>query len=52
MTITADLIRQIITDHDNARPRSQQTAIGPSNLSTPCSRKLAYQRQPPRGTRK
>lgn len=41
--ITADLIRQIITDHDNARPRSQQTAIGPSNLSTPCSRKLAYQ---------
>lgn len=41
--ITADLIRQLIADHDAARPRSKQTAIGPSDLSGPCSRKLVYQ---------
>lgn len=41
--ITADLIRSIIVDHDAARPRSQQTKIGPSDLSSPCSRRLVYQ---------
>lgn len=41
--ITADLIRQIIVDHDAARPRSKQTAVGPSDLSSPCDRKLLYQ---------
>ena len=43
MTITADMVRDIIVDHDAARPRSQQTDIGPSDLSSPCSRKLGYQ---------
>lgn len=42
MTITADLVRSLIIDHDAARPRSQQTAIGPSDLSSPCSRKLVH----------
>ena len=41
--ITADLIRSIIVDQDAARPRSQQTKIGPSDLSSPCDRKLGYQ---------
>ena len=41
--IDADLVRQIIVAHDAARPRSQQTAVGPSDLSSPCSRKLVYQ---------
>lgn len=41
--ITADLIRSIIVDHDAARPRSQQTKVGPSDLSSPCDRKLGYQ---------
>ena len=41
--ITADMVRDLIAAHDAARPRSRQTAIGPSNLSSPCSRKLVYQ---------
>ena len=41
--ITADMVRRIIVDHDAARPRSQQTAIGPSDLSSPCDRKLIHQ---------
>jgi len=40
---TADTIRDLIVGHDRARPRSKQRAIGPSNLSSPCSRKLMYQ---------
>lgn len=41
--ITADLIRSIIVDHDASRPRSRQTAIGPSDLSSLCARRVAYQ---------
>jgi hypothetical protein len=41
--ITADLIRDLIVGHDASRPRSKQRAIGPSDLSSPCNRKLAYQ---------
>ena len=41
--ITADEVRRLIVDHDAARPRSQQTSIGPSDLSSPCDRKLVYQ---------
>ena len=42
MSITADEVRRLIIDHDAARPRSQQTHIGPSDLSSPCDRKLVY----------
>ena len=41
--ITADMVRAIITGHDAARPRSKQTKVGPSDLSSPCDRKLVYQ---------
>jgi hypothetical protein len=41
--ITADMVRDLIVDHDASRPRSQQTAIGPSDLSSPCDRKLIHQ---------
>ena len=41
--ITADMVRRIIVDHDAARPRSQQTDVGPSDLSSPCDRKLVHQ---------
>ena len=41
--ITADEVRRLIIDHDAARPRSQQTHIGPSDLSSPCNRRLVYQ---------
>lgn len=41
--ITADLVRDLIVAHDAARPRSKQTAIGPSDLSSPCNRRLVYQ---------
>lgn len=35
-------LTNIITTHDNDRPRSQQTTIGPSGAGEPCTRKLAY----------
>lgn len=43
MAVTADEVRRLIIDHDAGRPRSQQTHIGPSDLSSPCDRKLVYQ---------
>ena len=41
--ITAEVVRSLIIDHDASRPRSQQTRIGPSDLSSPCLRKWGYQ---------
>jgi len=43
VSITADEVRRLIIDQDAARPRSQQTTIGPSDLSSPCSRRLVLQ---------
>lgn len=43
MTITADEVRRLIVAQDAARPRSQQRAVGPSDLSSPCDRKIAFQ---------
>lgn len=39
--LEADLVA-VVTDAMAAHPRSQQVAIGPSELGTPCQRKLAY----------
>ncbi len=41
--VTADMIRQLIVGHDASRPRSKQHAIGPSDLSASCNRRLMYQ---------
>lgn len=41
--ITADMVRDLIVSQDAGRPRSQQKTLGPSNLSTPCARKIGYQ---------
>lgn len=35
-------LRYVITEAIQAHPRSQQTAVGPSELGTPCARKLGY----------
>lgn len=37
----ADL-KAVVRDHETSRPRSMQTAIGPSEVGTTCARRLAY----------
>ena len=41
--ITAHTVPDLIVSQDAGRPRSQQKTLGPSNLSTPCARKIGYQ---------
>lgn len=38
---TLDELRQVLIDYDAARPRSRQTALGPSELGTPCQQQIA-----------
>ena len=42
MGITAEMIGALITEDDAAKPRSQQTAVGPSQLGVACPRQLGY----------
>jgi hypothetical protein len=40
--VDAEMVRTLIVEHDLARPRSQQTAVGPSDLAGACNRRLVY----------
>ena len=40
--VTADLVRDLIRADDRARPRAQQTRIGPSQVGHPCDRYLGH----------
>ena len=42
MGITAEMIGALIAEDDAAKPRSQQTAVGPSQLGVACPRQLGY----------
>ena len=42
MSVTADMVRDLIVAHDDNRPRSKQTTVGPSDLSSPCDRRIGY----------
>lgn len=37
-----DTFKQVVRDYEKSRPRSLQTAIGPSEAGTPCDRRLGY----------
>lgn len=41
--LTIGTVRDLIAAHERARPRSQQTAIGPSEIGGDCDRRLGYQ---------
>lgn len=38
---TVEVMREVLTSLDSSRARSQQTALGPSELGTPCQRQIA-----------
>lgn len=40
--VTPQMIAQLIIDDDANKPRSQQVAIGPSQIGSPCDRQLGY----------
>lgn len=42
MGITAEMIGALITEDDANKPRSQQAAVGPSQLGVACPRQLGY----------
>lgn len=40
--ITADWVRQLIRDHEQGRPRTQQTHLGISEVGNPCPRRIIH----------